>query len=102
MNVNNSQLSASVSAASALCEGVNMTVSVGGVVHLCTGEKKGPYDFVLWQDRNLSGCSVKMSWSVGGGCLKDVTSSQQMGCQWESPLLSGERWHQDRRETFNI
>lgn len=37
LNVNNSQLS--VSAASALCEGVNVTVSVGGVVHLSTGEK---------------------------------------------------------------
>lgn len=32
-----------------------------------------------------------MSWSVGGGCLKDVTSSQQTGCQWESPHLAGER-----------
>lgn len=79
-----------------------MTVSVcGGGVHLSTGEK-GPYHSVLWQDRNLSGCGVKMSRSVGGGCLKDVTSSQQTGCQWESPRLSGERWHRDRVDASNV
>lgn len=25
----------------------------------------------------------------------DVTSLQQMGCQWESPALRGKRWRQD-------
>lgn len=71
------------------------------VVHLSTGEK-GYVTLVLWQDRNLCGCGVKTFWSVGGGRLKDVTSSQQTGCQWESPRFSGERWHRDRIDAFSI
>lgn len=78
-----------------------MPVGVGGVVHLSTG-KKG---HMTWCSGRIGICLTLVLRCPGQweeACLSDVTSSQQTGCQWESPHLSRERWHQDGIDIFNI